>query len=190
MFLEKYFPAYMTDQMELKFLELKQGNMSVAEYETKFTELSRFVPTYVDTERKRARRFQQGLKSWIRSKLAILELETYAAVVQKAMIAEGEGEMYQKEKEGKKRKPDTFRQQTQGSSQNKKSGFQGNRNPNFRRPETGNSGQGNRPQIINQQRQQKPPLPDCKTCGKKHPGVCNKLSVTGFKCNQKGHYAK
>ena len=68
MFLEKYFPAYMTDQMELKFLELKQGNMSVAEYETKFTELSRFVPTYVDTERKRARRFQQGLKSWIRSK--------------------------------------------------------------------------------------------------------------------------
>ena len=36
--------------------------------------------------------------------MAILELDTYAAVVQKAMIAEGEGELYQKEKEGKKRK--------------------------------------------------------------------------------------
>ena len=33
-------------------------------------------------------------------------------------------------------------------------------------------------------------MPECKTCGKKHLGVCNKLSVTCFKCNQKGHYAR
>ena len=71
----------MMDQMEMKFLELKQGNMSVLEYEARFTELSRFAPNYVDTERKKAKRFQQGLKSWICSKLAILELDTYAAVV-------------------------------------------------------------------------------------------------------------
>ena len=80
-FKEKYLPAYVTDHMEMKFLELKQGNMSVADYEAKFTELSRFVPSYVDTERKKARRLQQGLKSWIRCKLAILELDTYAAVI-------------------------------------------------------------------------------------------------------------
>ncbi|KAL8088548.1 hypothetical protein AgCh_038363 [Apium graveolens] len=49
-----------TDQMELKFLELKQGNMSVADYESKFEELSRYVPSYVDTNRKKAKRFQQG----------------------------------------------------------------------------------------------------------------------------------
>ena len=48
----------MADNMEIQFLELKQGNLSLAEYEAKFTELSRFVPTYVDTERKRAKRFQ------------------------------------------------------------------------------------------------------------------------------------
>ncbi|XP_074336881.1 uncharacterized protein LOC141674053 [Apium graveolens] len=34
----------MKNRIELKFLELKQGNLSVAEYEAKFTELSRFVP--------------------------------------------------------------------------------------------------------------------------------------------------
>ncbi|XP_063942643.1 uncharacterized protein LOC135150309 [Daucus carota subsp. sativus] len=80
LFLEKYFPRFLQDQMELNFLELKQGNMSVVEYENKFAELARFVPTYVETDRQKAKRFQQGLKPWIRSKLAILQLETYAAV--------------------------------------------------------------------------------------------------------------
>ncbi|OKX69635.1 hypothetical protein AXD71_14915, partial [Listeria monocytogenes] len=162
LFKEKYLPAYVTDQMEMRFLELKQGNMSVADYEAKFTELSRFVPSYVDTERKKARRFQQGLKSWIRSKLAILELDTYAAVIQKAMIAEAEGDLYQKEKEGRKRKPDSFRSQGQGSfqgNQNKKPGFQVSRNSNFKKLEIGNSGNASntgtpgvviRPQLTNQ----------------------------------------
>ncbi|KAK1403348.1 CCHC-type domain-containing protein [Heracleum sosnowskyi] len=99
LFLEKYFPDFMRDQMELKFLELKQGSMTVSQYETKFTELSMFVLTYVDTEKKKAKRFQQGLRSWIRSKLAVLELDTYAAVVQKAMIAEGESDSYMRERE-------------------------------------------------------------------------------------------
>lgn len=48
----------MQDQMEIKFLELKQENMSVAESEAKFAELSRFVPEYVNTKIKRAKRFQ------------------------------------------------------------------------------------------------------------------------------------
>ena len=58
LFLEKYFPRYMQNQMELKFFELKQENLTVAEYETKFTELARFVPEYVNTEEKKAKRFQ------------------------------------------------------------------------------------------------------------------------------------
>jgi hypothetical protein len=57
-FLEKYFSTYMEAEMEIKFLELKQGNMTVAEYEAKFTKLCRFVPEYVNTEVKKTRRFQ------------------------------------------------------------------------------------------------------------------------------------
>lgn len=60
LFLEKYFPRYMQTQMELKFCELKQEKMTVAEYEKKFTELARFGPEYVNTDEKRAKRFQQG----------------------------------------------------------------------------------------------------------------------------------
>ena len=48
--------------MEIRFLELKQDKMTVAEYEAKFTELSRFVPEFVNIEEKNARRFQLGLK--------------------------------------------------------------------------------------------------------------------------------
>ncbi|XP_063938038.1 uncharacterized protein LOC135147914 [Daucus carota subsp. sativus] len=104
LFLEKYFPRYVQDKMEIKFLELKQGNLSVAEYEAKFTELSRFVPEYVDSEIKRAKRFQQGLKQWIRSRIAMFELKEYPAMVQKAMIIEGESDFSVKERDDKKRK--------------------------------------------------------------------------------------
>ncbi|XP_074369633.1 uncharacterized protein LOC141711091 [Apium graveolens] len=75
LFLEKYFPQFVQDQMELKFLELKQGNMSVTDYEGKFEELSRYVPSYIDTDRKKAKRFQQGLKPWIRGKIDYREIE-------------------------------------------------------------------------------------------------------------------
>ncbi|XP_074323063.1 uncharacterized protein LOC141660007 [Apium graveolens] len=114
--------------MEIKFLELKQGNMSVTEYEAKFTELDRFVTEQVDTEEKRAKRFQQGLKALIHSEVAIFELTTYTDVVQKAMIIEGESEMSQKEK-------------GQGNFQNRfnrKPRFQDRTNMNFKRIEQGN----------------------------------------------------
>ncbi|KAL8155372.1 hypothetical protein AgCh_000671 [Apium graveolens] len=71
LFMEKYFPRYMKNQMEIKFLNLTQGDLTVAEYEAKFTELARFVPD------------------------------------QKAMVVESKSDMYQKGKDGKKRKTDT-----------------------------------------------------------------------------------
>ncbi|XP_074342219.1 uncharacterized protein LOC141679685 [Apium graveolens] len=98
LFMEEYFPRYMKNQMEIKFLELKQGNLSVTDYESKFTELSRFVPEQVDTDEKRAKRFQQGLKPWIRSRVAVFKLMTYTAVVQKAVIIKGESKASQKKK--------------------------------------------------------------------------------------------
>ena len=74
LFLEKYYPKYIQKQMEVKFLELKQGNMSVLEYEKKFKELSRFVAKYVGTEEEKAQRFQQGLEYWIRGRVSMFEI--------------------------------------------------------------------------------------------------------------------
>ncbi|XP_074323895.1 uncharacterized protein LOC141660810 [Apium graveolens] len=68
-FLDMYFLRYMQTQMELKFFELKKEGMTVGEYEKKFTKLARFVGDYVDIDEKRAKRFQQGLKPWLRSRV-------------------------------------------------------------------------------------------------------------------------
>ena len=73
---------------------------------------------YVHTKRKKARRFQQGLKTWIRSRVAVFELNTYFLVVQKAIIIEYESDHGQKEQEGGKRKFEQQRaSQNQGSIQ-------------------------------------------------------------------------
>lgn len=110
-FMEKYLPSYMQDQLEMKFLDLRREEMSVTEYEVKFSELSRFVPEYVNTEAKKAKRFQQGLMPWIRSQIAMLEIKNYAALVQKAMIVEGEREAARRENEGRKRKFESSEQE-------------------------------------------------------------------------------
>ena len=78
----------MLDRMEIQFLELKQGNMTVSEYAAKFNELERFAPSQVDTERKRAKRFEQGLKPWLRRRVAVLEVNNFEQLVEKATIAE------------------------------------------------------------------------------------------------------
>ncbi|XP_063945890.1 uncharacterized protein LOC135151389 [Daucus carota subsp. sativus] len=164
--------------------------MSVVEYENKFAELARFVPTYVETDRQKAKRFQQGLKPWIRSKLAILQLETYAAVVEKAMIAEAENELFQKSKKDKKRKPDNREGPSHQGRFQKKGKFQAGRSFNFKKQNIGSSGQGGRFIMGNQANQQRPSIPECQICGKRHGGVCNKPNIVCFKCNQKGHYSR
>ncbi|KAL8090813.1 hypothetical protein AgCh_040034 [Apium graveolens] len=82
----------MQDQLEIKFLNLRQEDLSVAEYEVKFSDLAGFMHEYVNTEAKKAK-----------------------ALVQKAMIVEGEREATKRENEGKNRKFEDL-EQDQGSS--------------------------------------------------------------------------
>ena len=49
------------EKREGEFIKLKQGTSSVADYEERFTKLSRFARELVVTERKRIRRFVQEL---------------------------------------------------------------------------------------------------------------------------------
>lgn len=136
----------MQNQMELQLFELKQGDMSVADYERRFTELSGFVAEYVDSEEKRAKKFQRGLKPWIRAKVVVIELNTYASALQKAMIIKGESDRAQEEKDNKKRKDNVQKGSQKGGNPHqyfdKRKDFQGNRNFNTRRPCQRNVNQG------------------------------------------------
>ncbi|KAJ4717010.1 Retrotransposon protein, putative, Ty3-gypsy subclass [Melia azedarach] len=59
LFDEKYFPQSLRDDKEAEFIQLTQGSKSLIEYERKFEELSRFAPHLVDTEARKARRFER-----------------------------------------------------------------------------------------------------------------------------------
>ena len=52
----------MQDQMEKFFLELKQDNGTVEEYEAKFIELARLGPAYVSTQRQKGKEVLRGVK--------------------------------------------------------------------------------------------------------------------------------
>ncbi|XP_028053127.1 uncharacterized protein LOC114257555 [Camellia sinensis] len=60
-FYDKYFPQGFWDRRVSEFQEMKQGKMSVAEYEAKFTELAIFAPHMVDIDYKKARIFEWRL---------------------------------------------------------------------------------------------------------------------------------
>ncbi|XP_028064207.1 uncharacterized protein LOC114267367 [Camellia sinensis] len=87
-FYEKYFPKSLQEQKASEFLHLRQGTMSVAEYESKFTRLVRFAPYVIPIEARKARKFEVGLDAEIKDRLEVLKLPTYTRVVDQAYIAE------------------------------------------------------------------------------------------------------
>ncbi|KAK3014853.1 hypothetical protein RJ639_008780 [Escallonia herrerae] len=90
-----HYYRYPPQQKEEEFLKLVQNDMTVAQYEAKFTSLSRYTPHLVDTKNHKARRFEKGLKRGIKNILLALKLSTYAKVVERAKILEtdyGEGD--------------------------------------------------------------------------------------------------
>ena len=87
-FNKKFFPPLIQEQREDAFIRLRQGNSSVAEYETQFTKLSKFAPELVVTEQKRIRRFVQGLNVEIQKDLAAAQINTFGEALEKAQRVE------------------------------------------------------------------------------------------------------
>ena len=69
LFMNKFFLASTRHAKAREFLELKQGNMTVLEYVAKFIELARFGGDYVATDMAKVRKFEDGLKLYIRGKI-------------------------------------------------------------------------------------------------------------------------
>ncbi|XP_028087931.1 uncharacterized protein LOC114288612 [Camellia sinensis] len=87
-FYEKYFLQCIWDRNVSEFEQLKQGDMTVAEYETKFTELARYAPCMVDTDYKKARKFEGKLTVKVLDQVNVLKLEKYVDVLDKALMSE------------------------------------------------------------------------------------------------------
>jgi hypothetical protein len=87
-FYKKYFPESVKRMKEKEFLELKQGNKSVTEYEIEFSRLARFAPEFVQSDGSKARRFENGLRQPLKRRVEAFELNTFRDVVSKAQLLE------------------------------------------------------------------------------------------------------
>ncbi|XP_058189203.1 uncharacterized protein LOC131306791 [Rhododendron vialii] len=104
-FNDKYCPEMYRFAQEAKFINLKQGSMSVAEYDAKFNALSAYATDMVDTEEKKGRRFRKGLEDNVRTRITPYKEKDYADLVDMAnKIGKDVEEMFEKREQTKKSK--------------------------------------------------------------------------------------
>ena len=80
-FYDQYFTERFRDKQVTSFDRLVQGSMGVAQYEAKFTKLSRFAPHLVSTKALRVKKFRNGLEFKIRQRLTTFLVEDYKILV-------------------------------------------------------------------------------------------------------------
>ena len=68
-FYEKYFSENAQEKKLTEFMRLRQGPMTVDQYEAEFARLAKFAPTMVANPRDKARRFRDGLRPDLRSQI-------------------------------------------------------------------------------------------------------------------------
>ena len=82
-----HFLLSVRDRKTTEFQALTQGNRTVAEYDRAFTELARYAPHMVSDEYRKARKFESGLRGPIQDRVNMLNMPTYAEVLDKAILA-------------------------------------------------------------------------------------------------------
>ena len=86
----KYFSDTARHAKAQEFLELKQGMMTMMEYVARFTEIARFADDYVATDMAKVKRFENGLKLSIRSRIIELRLQDTDSMVGTTLTIERE----------------------------------------------------------------------------------------------------
>jgi len=78
-FLSRYFPEDVRGKKEIKFLELKQGDMLVTEYAAKFVELVKFYLHYnaETAEFSKCIKFENGLRAKIKREIGYQKIDNF-----------------------------------------------------------------------------------------------------------------
>lgn len=71
-------------------MQLSHNDLSVDQYEDRFSELSRFAPRLVKNQEDKAKRFLNGLKTDFRRQLVPLNLKNYNEIYERAQLIEQE----------------------------------------------------------------------------------------------------
>ncbi|XP_048140715.1 uncharacterized protein LOC125316432 [Rhodamnia argentea] len=76
-FIGKFFSAAAREQKLVEFQNLRQGNMTIEQYEAEFARLSKYASRMVDNPLDKARRFRDGLQLDLRSQPGGFGLQNY-----------------------------------------------------------------------------------------------------------------
>ncbi|KAA0042309.1 reverse transcriptase [Cucumis melo var. makuwa] len=182
-FEDKYYPSTYCEAKRDEFLGLKQGSLSVAEYERKYTELSRYADVIIASESDRCRRFERGLRFEIRTPVtAIAKWTNFSQLVETALRVE---QSITEEKSAV--------ELSRGTST--ASGFRGREQRRFTpginissRQDFKNrsGGQASRNESIASTVRRIP----CTSCGRNHRGQCLVGAGVCYQCGQPGHFKK
>ncbi|KAK1694332.1 hypothetical protein QYE76_011029 [Lolium multiflorum] len=87
-FRKNHIPSGLIKLMKDKFMNLRQGSMSVVVYMDKFTTLSRYAPEDTDTEEKKKDRFLNGLHDEMQSILVVVPYLDLESLVDASIMVE------------------------------------------------------------------------------------------------------
>jgi hypothetical protein len=73
-------------KLKKEFQDLKHGSMSVNKYVTKFTQLSRYAPSDVDTDENKQDCFLNGLNDGLANALEAQDFENFQGMVNKTLV--------------------------------------------------------------------------------------------------------
>ncbi|KAJ8752343.1 hypothetical protein K2173_003979 [Erythroxylum novogranatense] len=195
-FRKKYLSRVYVQDKARKFLNLMQRDMSVSEYELKFTQLSRYTTNIVAAEEDKCRKFEGGLHLGIREKVLIHNFCDYQQLVDAALQAEKLENIRNEVNKKRKNMEQTFRKgtsaplperSTRSSHSQSEVGSSGvTRNKQVRAV----SGQASNVGGDSRAGRSWFTHPLCDQCGKHHQGECLRSLGVCFRCGEKGHIAK
>ncbi|XP_039173555.1 uncharacterized protein LOC120295982 [Eucalyptus grandis] len=87
-FNEQYFSKNAREQKMDEFQRLRQGSMTVDQYEVKFAELSQYAPRLIEDPEEKARRFKNGLRLELKQPLVPFDLHDYREIYRRAQLIE------------------------------------------------------------------------------------------------------
>ena len=173
-----YYPDQMREQKSREFSNLKQGDMTVREYEQKFIQLERFSPGMCSTEKARANKFLWGLRFALKDRVVNQRPQTLAQTVEIACLSEE----VLNEQYGALQKKDKGKGTSGGGGGNKTMVVQAQ--PNQKADRVG----GKRKAEGDHQRGRERPV--CPMCKRRHGGECWMNQVKCHNCGQLGHFKK
>ncbi|XP_074586908.1 uncharacterized protein LOC141842807 [Curcuma longa] len=106
-FERQYFPAAFCIARRQEFINLKQGNRSVMDYNAEFNRLAKFCPHMVAQDDQRMLHFTQGLAAYIRAKMAGFLVTTYREALDRAIMIEVTQQQISQEREASRQTSQT-----------------------------------------------------------------------------------